>query len=91
MNGTTQNSPQYIRYKDIVLQKAKDYYEKNKQKRKEYGRNRYQNLTQEQKNKLVEYHREWINRQSEDKENEMKIKAREYAKNRYHNLVTAVK
>ena len=91
MNGTTQSSPQYIRYKDIVLQKAKDYYEKNKQKRKEYGRNRYQNLTQEQKNKLVEYHREWINRQSEDKENEMKIKAREYAKNRYHNLVTAVK
>ena len=91
MNGTTQSSPEYIRYKDIVLQKAKDYYEKNKQKRKEYGRNRYQNLTQEQKNKLVEYHREWINRQSEDKENEMKIKAREYAKNRYHNLVTAVK
>ena len=34
-------------------------------------------MTQEQKNKLVEYHREWINRQSEDKKNEMKRKARE--------------
>ena len=31
-------------------------------------------MTQEQKNKFVEYHREWINRQSEDKKNEMKIR-----------------
>ena len=29
-------------------------------------------MTQEQKNKLVEYHREWFNRQSEDKKNEMR-------------------
>ena len=42
-------------------------------------------------NKLVEYGKEWINRQSEDKKNEMKRKAREYSKNRYHNLVIAVK
>ena len=34
-------------------------------------------MTQEQKNKLVEYHREQINRQSEDKKNEMKRQARE--------------
>ena len=64
MSGKTQDSLQYIRYKDIVLQKAREYYEKNKGKRKEYARNRYQNMTQEQKNKQVEYRREWFNRQN---------------------------
>ena len=91
MSEKTQNSPQYIRYKDIVLQKAKEYYEKNKEKRKEYARNRYQNRSQEQKNKLVEYRKAWINKQDEDKRNEMKKRARKYAKNRYHNDIVAVK
>ena len=91
MSEKTQNSPQYIRYKDIVLQKAKEYYEKNKEKRKEYARNRYQNRSQEQKNKLVEYRKAWINKQDEDKRNEMKKRARNYAKNRYHNDIVAVR
>ena len=91
MSNETQDSHRCEKYKNIILQKAKEYYEKNKEKRKEYGRNRYRNMTQEQKNKLVEYHREWINRQSEDKKNEMKKKAKEYSKNRYDNLVIVVK
>ena len=91
MSEKTQNSPQYIRYKDIVLQKAKEYYEKNKEKRKEYARNRYQNRSQEQKNKLVECRKAWINKQDEDKRNEMKKRARKYAKNRYHNDIVAVR
>ena len=33
MSETAQNSPQYMRYKDIVLQKAKKYREKNKKKK----------------------------------------------------------
>ena len=33
-------------------------------------------MTQEQKNKLVEYRREWFNRQSEDKKNEMRKRAK---------------
>ena len=32
MSETAQNSPQNIRYKDIVSQKAKRYREKNKKK-----------------------------------------------------------
>ena len=76
MSNETQDSHRCEKYKDIILQKAKECYEKNKEKRKEYGRNRYRNMTQEQKNKLVEYHREWINRQSEDKKNEMKKKGK---------------
>ena len=48
-------------------------------------------MSQEQKNKPVEYRKEWINRQSEDKKNEMKRNAKEYSENRYHNLVIAIK
>ena len=91
MEEVSQNPPQYIRYKDIVAERAIQYYHNNKEKRREYQRNRYANMSQEQKIKLVEYGKEWINRQSEDKKNEMKRKAREYSKNRYHNLVIAVK
>ena len=39
MSETAQNSPQYIRYKDIVLQKGKKYREKNKKKLKEHAKN----------------------------------------------------
>ena len=43
-------------------------------------------MTPEQKNKLVEYPREWFNRQSDDKKNEMKERAKENSKNRYHSI-----
>ena len=85
----TQDLPWYINYRDILLQKAKDYYKKNRGKWKESARNRYQNMTPEQKNKLDEYRREWFNRQSEDKKNEMKERAKENSKNRYH-IITIV-
>ena len=90
MSKTTQNSPQYVRYKDIAIQRAKGYNKKNKGKIKKYQKNRYKNLSQEEKNKLVEKRREWFNRQSEEKENEMRRKAREYAKNRYYNHIVVV-
>ena len=49
MSETAQNSPRYIRYRDIVLQRVKEYNKKNKGKIKEYARNRYKNLSQEEK------------------------------------------
>ena len=60
-------------------------------KKKEHAKNRYKNLNQEEKNRLVENCKAWFNRQSEEKQNEMRRKAREYAKNRYHNFVITVK
>ena len=90
MSETVQNSPRYIRYRDIVLQRVKEYNKKNKEKIKEYARNRYKNLSQEEKNKLAESRRAWLNRQSEEKQNEMRRKAREYAKNRYHNHIVVI-
>ena len=57
---------------------------------KEYQRNRYKNLSQEEKNKLVENRKAWFNRQTEEKQNVMRKKAREYAKNRYHNHIVVI-
>ena len=54
----TQNFAQYVRYKDIVLQRAKEYREKNKEKLKEYHRNRYKNLSSEEKIKPVDKRKE---------------------------------
>ena len=67
----SQNIPQHVRYRDIALQRSKEYYQKNKEKIKEYAQNRYRNLTQEQKNKQVEYRKAWFNRQTEEKQNEI--------------------
>ena len=41
----TQNSEQYIKYSDIVLQRAKEYREKIKKKIKENQRIRYKKLS----------------------------------------------
>ena len=63
---------------------------KNKEKRREYQRNRCANMTQEQKNKHVEYHKAWYNRQSKEKQVEMREKAKDYSKNSYHNHIIVV-
>ena len=34
MSEKTQDLPRYINYKDLLLQKAKDYYEKKQRKEK---------------------------------------------------------
>ena len=86
MSETTQQ----IRYRDLVLRNAKERYEKNKEKRKEYQRNRCAKMTQEQKNKEVEYRKVWHNRQSKEKQVEIREKAKDYSKNRYHNHIIVV-
>ena len=48
-------------------------------------------MSDEVKKDLVLKQREWYNRQSDEKENEMKQKKKEYAKNRYYNHIIEVK
>ena len=72
MAGFTQSSKQYIRDRDIVLQRAKEYREENKEKIKSNQRIRHKNLSQEEKNKFVEKRKEWFNRQTKEKQEEMK-------------------
>ena len=74
-----------------MLNKGLKNIKKNKEKIKEYARrNRYKNLSQEEKNKLVENRKAWFNRQSEERQNEMRRKVREYVKNRYHNHIVVI-
>ena len=90
MNKTSQNSTCYIRYKDIAKQRARECYAKNKEKIKESQRERYKNLSFEEKKKLVEKRKEWFNKQTEEKQDEMRRKAREHSENRYHNHIIVV-
>ena len=43
--------------KDVILNRAKDYYENDKKKIKGQAKNKYRNLSEEDKNKKTEYGR----------------------------------
>ena len=40
---------------DVILNRARDYYENNKERLREQARNKYRNLSEEEKNKKREY------------------------------------
>ena len=47
-----QNSVELTHYKknrDVILNRAKDYYEKDKERLREQERNKYRNISEEQK------------------------------------------
>ena len=41
--------------RDVILNRAKDYYENDKERLREQARNKYRNLSAEEKNKKREY------------------------------------
>ena len=45
----------YQKNRDIILNRAKDYYENDKARLRELARDKYRNLSEEQKNKNREY------------------------------------
>lgn len=77
-------------YKEIAKKRALEYYHANEvaisQKRKE----RYKQLSPEDKKKLLEYNRQWFNNQPPKRQLELRKKAQEYNKNRYDNLMVKV-
>ena len=85
-----QNTSYYLEYQDIAKQQAKEYYVKNKEKIKEMQREKYESLSIEEKKNLVSKQKEWFNRQTKEKQDEMRRKAREYSKNRYYNHIVVV-
>ena len=90
MTSNCECNVQYIPYKDIVKQKALEYYHKNQEKIKERAKNKYNSLTLEEKEKRQEYNKEWFKKQPIEKQKELRKKAKQYHKNRYHNLMIAV-
>ena len=49
------NTTYYQRNREIMLNRAKDYYENDKERLREQARNKYRNLSGEDKNKKGEY------------------------------------
>ena len=45
----------YKRNRDVILNRAKDYYENDKERLREQARGKYRNLSEEEKNKKKEY------------------------------------
>ena len=68
--------------KEYHKQVSRDYYYNNKEHVLRYMKNKYDNLSKEQKDARALYVKNWYNNLTEDKKN---IK-REYAKNRYRSL-----
>ena len=59
--GPMQNIKYQIRYKDIVKERARAYYETNKDKMKEKQRENYKQLSDDERKSLVLKQKEWYN------------------------------
>ena len=60
------------KYRDNAIARQKQYYQKNKEKIKEKARNRYHNMTKEQKHGQVQLRKESIERQTPEKKGTIK-------------------
>ena len=63
--------------KDVTLNRAKDYYENDKERLRGQARVKYRNLSEEEKNKKREYGKRRYRNMSEEKKQRLK----EYQKN----------
>ena len=59
---TLENVTYYQKNKDKLLQKSKDYYEKNEEQRKQYRINKYSNMNDEERLNVLKYRREWYHK-----------------------------
>ena len=61
--------------RDVILNRAKNYYENDKEGLRKQARDKYRNLSEEEKNKMREYGKNRYHNMSEEK--------KEYLKNYY--------
>ena len=67
----------YQRNKDVIINRAENYYENDKKRLREQARDKYRKLSKEDKNKKREYGRKRYHNMSEEKNQRL----REYQKN----------
>ena len=68
MNNTTY----YQRNREVILNRAKDYYENDKERLKEQARDKYRNLSEEDKKKKREYGKNRYHYMPEEKKQKLK-------------------
>ena len=64
----------YQKNREIILNRAKDYYENDKERLREQARDKYRNLSEEDKNKKREYGKNRYHNMSEEKKQKLKDK-----------------
>ena len=67
----------YKKTRDVILNRAKGYYENDKERLSGQARDKYRNLSEEEKNKKREYGKNRYRNMSEEKKQRLK----EYQKN----------
>ena len=77
----------YQRNRDVILNRAKDYYENDKKRLREQARDKYRNLSEEDKNKKREYKKNRYLNMSEEKKTKRILKKNyhEAKKSQYNN------
>ena len=76
----------YQRNREVILNRAKDYYESNKEslREKEKAKNKYIELTEEEKNIKREYGKKRYNNMPEENKNRLKEYQKNYRKAKRH-------
>ena len=62
----------YQRNQDVTLNRAKDYYENDKERLRRHTRSKYRNLSEEEKNKKREYEKNKYHNMPEEKKQILK-------------------
>ena len=70
--GESADLTYYQRNWDVILNRAKDYYENDKERLREQARDKYRNLSEEDKNKKREYGENRYRNMSEKKKKRLK-------------------
>ena len=63
----------YQRNRDVILNRAKDYYENDKERLREQARDKYRNLSEEENNKKIKYGKNRYLNMSEEKKRTKRI------------------
>ena len=78
--------------RDVILNRAKDYCDNDKERLREQARGRYRNLSEEEKNKKREYGKNRYRNMSEEKRQRLKEYQRNYleAKKSQYNIINEI-
>ena len=67
------NLTYYQKNRDVILNRAKDYYENDKERLREQARDKYRNLSEEENNKKIKYGKNRYLNMSEEKKRTKRI------------------
>ena len=90
MTDNFESDIKYVPYKEVVKKKALEYYYANKDAISQQRKDKYKQVSPEDKKKLLEYNKQWFDNQLSERQLELQQKARKY-KNRYDNLMVRVR